>query len=217
MTTAALVPVKHLHSGKSRLARELERGVVERLILAMLEDIVEALRNVGSLDPVAVVTPDPEVASAARACGARALLRPDPGLNPSLDAAAKTLAGEGATALLVMLGDVAGAQAEEIAELLKTLDALGGQGVVLAPTADGGTGALLRAPYDLIPNRFGPESAEAHRDLAAQAGVPFRELTLASLAIDLDSREDLEAFLASPRGGPRTRRLLQGLGLGATP
>ena len=84
---------------------------------------------------------------------------------------------------------------------------------MLAPARDGGTGALLRSPHDAIPNRFGPESAEAHRELALRAKVAFRELALPSLAIDLDCREDLLAFLARPEGGPRTRAFLHDLGL----
>jgi 2-phospho-L-lactate guanylyltransferase len=206
----ALVPVKRLHTGKSRLVRDLERAAVERLVLAMLEDIVEALGSVAGIGTVAVVTPDDEIGAAARRFGAEALVLADPGLNPSLDTAARKL---GAERLLVMLGDVAGALPGEIGELLRALDELGGRGVVLAPARDGGTGALLRSPHDLIPNRFGPESAEAHRDLARHAGVPFRELELASLAVDLDTREDLEVFLARNEGGSRTRGLLRELGL----
>jgi 2-phospho-L-lactate guanylyltransferase (CobY/MobA/RfbA family) len=115
----------------------------------------------------------------------------------------------------VVLGDVPGAQPDELGRMLRELRELGGRGVVLAPARDGGTAALLRAPPDLIESRFGPESAEAHRDLAKQAGVPFRELLLPSLAIDVDSREDLEAFLASASGGPRTRACLRALGFEA--
>lgn len=212
---AALVPVKRLATGKTRLARDLDRAALRRLVLAMLEDLVATLGAVPGLGRVAVVTPDPEVAAAARGLGARALLEPTPGLGASVDAAARALAAEGATGLLVVLGDVPGAKPEEIAQLLDALCELGGRGVVLAASRDGGTAALLRAPHDLIESRFGPESAEAHRDLAQHAGVPFRELALPSLAIDLDSREDLEAFLGSPSGGPRTRACLRGLGLEA--
>jgi 2-phospho-L-lactate guanylyltransferase len=212
---AALVPVKRLATGKTRLARDLERAALARLVLAMLEDVVATLRAVPGLGCIAVVTPDPEVAAAARRFGAQALLEPTPGLGPSIDAAARVLVAQGATALLVVLGDVPGVEAGEVAQLLDALRELGGRGVVLAPSRDGGTAALLRAPPDAIGSRFGPESAEAHRDLAKHAGVPLRELPLPSLAIDLDSREDLEAFLASPTGGPRTRACLRELGFEA--
>jgi len=212
---AALVPVKRLASGKTRLARDLDRGALAALVLAMLEDVVAALHAAPGVGCVAVVTPDPEVAGAARRLGARALLEPAPGLGPSLDAAARRLAAEGATGLLVVLGDVPGAQAHDVARMLDALRELGGRGVVLVPSRDGGTAALLRVPPFAIESRFGPESAEAHRDLAKHAGIPFRELALPSLAIDVDSREDLEDFLAAPSGGPRTRACLRALGFGA--
>jgi 2-phospho-L-lactate guanylyltransferase (CobY/MobA/RfbA family) len=83
---------------------------------------------------------------------------------------------------------------------------------VLAPSRDGGTGALARAPADAIPSRFGAGSADAHRRAAREAGVPLVELALPSLAVDLDDAEALRAFLAGPGDGPRTRARLAALG-----
>jgi 2-phospho-L-lactate guanylyltransferase len=208
---AALVPVKRLAAGKSRLLPEFARDQLHALSLAMLGDVIEALSATPSLDRIAVVTPDAEVAATARAAGALALLRPDPGLNPALDAGAEDLGLEGDEPLLVVLGDVAGARPEDLEALFETLRELGGRGVVLAPSADGGTSALLRAPADAIPSRFGPQSAKAHREAAAEAGLPFRELPLASLEVDLDQPEDVARFLASGSGGTRTRALLHRL------
>ena len=85
------------------------------------------------------------------------------------------------------------------------------KGVSIVPLS-----ALLRAPWDAIPNRFGKHSAAAHREAALLAGLPYSELPLASLAVDLDRIEDAEALLASP-DAPRTRALLEELGLGRQP
>lgn len=104
-----------------------------------------------------------------------------------------------------MLGDVAALAAPEIARLL---DAGREGGVVLAPSRDGGTSALLRIPHDAIPARFGPGSAKRHREEAERAGVRFSELALPSLAIDVDVAEDAEAILACPTLGRRTRAAL---------
>ena len=213
--SAALVPVKRLGAGKSRLLGSLRRDAIERLTLAMLGDILEALTRVSQVDRIAVVTPDRVVGAAAEAAGAEALVRSDPGLNPSLDAAGAELARRGATRLLVVLGDVAGAEAADLAALFDALDGLGWRGVVLAPSRDGGTSALLRAPHDLVPNHFGKESAAAHRDLARSRGVPYSELPLPSLAIDLDRVEDVEALLRAGPGAERTRALLRELGFGS--
>jgi 2-phospho-L-lactate guanylyltransferase len=208
---AALVPVKRLDAAKSRL-RPLAGEAGADLARAMLEDVLEALAGVPALGERAVVTGDPEVAQLAEAAGARALVEPEEGLNASLAAASRRL---DCAALLVVLGDVAGASSEDLAALVRALEEMGGRGVVLAPSADGGTAALLRAPRDVIPGAFGPDSAARHRAAARAAGVPFRELKLASLAVDLDSPRDVEAFLATPPaaggGGRRTRALLERL------
>ena len=88
--------------------------------------------------------------------------------------------------------------------------------MVLAPSSDGGTAALLRVPHDAIPSRFGNQSAKAHEQAAGEAGIPFRRCTLPSLAIDLDQPDDLGALLASDTPAPRTRALLGDLGIEAS-
>lgn len=203
----ALVPVKRLAAGKSRLAAALGRESIEALTLAMLGDVVDALRACGRLARVVVVTPDPDVGEAARALGAEARVADDPGLNAALDAAAAALA-DPAGALLVVLGDVAGARAADLARLFDALEAEPGPAAVLAPARDGGTAALLRRPPAAIPSCFGEDSAKAHRAAAECRGVRFAELTLASLAVDLDRIEDARALLASDAPAPRTRALL---------
>lgn len=208
MKTVALVPVKGLDAGKSRLLGVLDDASRRALTLAMLGDVLEALQLVPELDQTAVVTPDPAVGEAARSQGALALVRQDPGLNASLDAAGAELTAAGAELLLVVLGDVAGAHCQDIERLFKELAQVGGRGAILAKARDGGTAALLRSPPGAIPNRFGPDSARAHAAAAAERGVPFQELALPSLSVDLDRREDLQALLSSAAAAPRTRALL---------
>lgn len=208
----AIIPIKHLSKGKTRLSHRLERGELEQLCLAMMTDIVMALQQTPSIERVAVVTPDASVAECARAAGAIALLRDDPGLNESIDAASRELAAPDESTL-VILGDVAGALPEEIERLFQALDrdATGAQ-VVLAPARDGGTGALLRAPGNAIASRFGPNSCREHREQAKRGGVAYREIPLASLSIDLDRPEDVDDFLEQASGGERTRRIFETLG-----
>jgi 2-phospho-L-lactate guanylyltransferase len=207
----AVVPVKALAASKTRLAGGDRRGI-EALSLAMMADVVDALLRVAELDRVAVVTPDAEVAREARAAGAEALLRDDPGLNASIEAAAAELAPEPGDAALVVLGDVAAAAPQEISQLLAVRH---GPAVVLAPSRDGGTSALLRLPRDVIPSCFGADSAKRHREAAELAGVPYRELCLPSLAIDVDVAQDAREILDCPTLGRRTREALQRLEVGS--
>lgn len=208
----ALVPVKRLEAAKSRLIPGPDRSAAGRLTLAMLEDVLSALFEARRVERVGVVTPDAEVAKRAEALGARALLRPDPGLNASLDAGAAGLARPEQAGLLVVLGDVAGATARDLDAACAALAELAPPAAVLCPARDGGTAALARAPHDALPTRFGPDSAARHREAAERAGVAFRELALPSLAIDLDHAEDVRAFLRTTDGGRRTRLVLRELG-----
>jgi 2-phospho-L-lactate guanylyltransferase (CobY/MobA/RfbA family) len=94
-------------------------------------------------------------------------------------------------------------------EVARLLAAAPARGVALAPSRDGGTSALLRRPRDVIPARFGRDSAKRHREAAATAGAPLVELALPSLAIDVDLSEDARAILARATLGVRTRALLE--------
>ena len=208
----ALVPVKRLAAAKSRLLPGPDRAAAGRLTLAMLDDLLSALADATRVGRVAVVTPDHEVARHAEAGGALALLRPDPGLNPSLDEGAAKLAHPEQDGLLVVLGDVAGATPGDLDAVCAALAEGPRPGAVLVPSRDGGTAALARAPHDALPARFGAESAARHREAAREAGVPLRELALPSLAIDLDEPDDVRAFLATDAGGARTRVVLAELG-----
>lgn len=209
---AAVVPVKSLGATKSRLLPRLGAEGVRRLSLAMLGDVLEALQGVPEIERIAVATPDVEVAAAAEALGVETLLRQDPGLNPAIEAAGAELLPNPDHGLLVLLGDVAGAQAEDLRRLVRATPR---RGVALAPSSDGGTAALLRRPRDVIPASFGANSAKRHRELAEAAGVELREIPLRSLRLDLDDPEDLAAFQETAIGGRRTRRLLYELGAGA--
>jgi len=204
----AVVPVKTLPTAKSRLRTWLDRASVEKLAIAMLGDVLETLQQVRALDRIAVATPDLQLADVARRAGAEVLGASTIGLNPAIEAACAVLAPTENDAALVVLGDVAGAQAADIQYLL---DAGTRRGVALAPSNDGGTSALLRTPRDVIPAAFGPDSARAHRELAVRAGVPCEEIALPSLAIDIDERQDLEKFASSASAGARTRALLREL------
>jgi len=210
--TAAVVPVKTLAASKTRLFPDLEHAAVERLTLAMMTDVVAALQRVRALTRIAVVTPDTAVARAAEAAGVEALLRPDPGLNAAVEHAAAEVCGAHGDGLLVVLGDVA---AVAPADLETLIGAAGTPGVALAPSRDGGTSALLRTPRDVIPARFGPDSAKRHREEAARAGVPCRQIALPSLAIDVDVADDAAEILRSATLGPHTREALAALGMSA--
>jgi 2-phospho-L-lactate guanylyltransferase len=213
--TIALIPVKRLEESKSRLLPQLPDARRQALTLAMLEDLIESLSRTPGIDRIAVTTPDPLVAKRAREAGAEILMRAEPGLNAALEDGRERLRAEGPKGsetkdgFLIVLGDVAGALPEDFSKLLAAAARSEGPGVWLAPSSDGGTSALLQRPASVIPCCFGRDSAKRHREAACTANIPFSEIELDSLTIDLDHPEDLRAFLKTKGGGRRTRALLE--------
>jgi 2-phospho-L-lactate guanylyltransferase len=85
--------------------------------------------------------------------------------------------------------------------------------VLIVPDRHGtGTNALLISPPDAFTPGFGPGSRERHEQRAAAAGVSSETVTVSSLALDVDTPEDLETVertLAARHGGAaHTRGML---------
>lgn len=211
---AAIVPTKALDRAKGRLAGLLSEEERRDLALAMLEDVLRSLRSVARLETVVVVSPDDGALDLARSLGAEAVIeRPSVrGINQALNQGVDYLAPRGIEALLVLPADVPGVAPDDIEAVLDALPP--DEGMVICPSARGGTGALALRPPGLIPFRFGPDSFTLHRREAAAQGIPTRVLRINSLLNDIDEPPDLRSFWQRG-GGKATRRLLIGSGLAA--
>ena len=205
--TAALVPAKALDQAKGRLAAILSEEERRDLALAMLEDVLRALKAAPRIDLVAVVSPDAEVLAKAQALGAQPIaeLPSARGLNQALRHGLSLLSPRGIDALLVALGDVPLVSPAEIEAILDALPA--GRGAVICPSVARGTSALALRPVDAIPFRFGRGSFLAHRREAAAHGIPCRVLRIDSLTADIDGPDDLLGLIWRP-GDTTTHRFL---------
>ena len=210
--TICLVPVKGLSNALERLASLLSPQERARLSLAMLRDVMEILQRVKGLDGLMVVSREPAVGDIARQVGARVVEEPEDltGESAAVDYGSRLLAGEGVKRVLVVPSDIPLAEEGDI-EIVLRLD-LGTPSVVIAPSQDGGTNALLKSPPDVIPSRFGPDSLALHIREAEAKSVPYRVIRLPSLATDIDSLEDLLHLVNIPNA-TATGALVEELGL----
>lgn len=120
------------------------------------------------------------------------------------DCAPAAAAADLRTLLLAGDGALAAAAAADVRAPLAA-----GAVVVVVPDRHGtGTNALLLSPPDAIAPAFGAGSCARHVAAARSAGATCRVLTLPSIALDLDTADDLEALRAVPRLGASTRALL---------
>ncbi|MGE5636064.1 MAG: 2-phospho-L-lactate guanylyltransferase [Nocardioidaceae bacterium] len=204
MRTIAILPVKSLGAAKQRLGGLVASGSRQTLARSMLSDVLAALTRVRRLDEIVVVTRDRTAQAVAARHGARVLLEPDEAGHSegALRGVRHALAG-GAERVLLVPGDTPLLDPAELDELLAR-GARDRLGAVVVPDRHGtGTNALLLAPPDAIVPSFGPGSRERHASAAAAGGVAHVVEPLPSLALDVDTPEDLAALagaLAGRRG-----------------
>ncbi|MBI5295050.1 MAG: 2-phospho-L-lactate guanylyltransferase [Chloroflexi bacterium] len=191
MTLWAIIPVKPLRRGKSRLAGTLSEDEREQLNQDLLEHTLSTLKDIKELEQVLVVSRDPHALTIARNHGARTV-REDgqPHLNTALQRAtivAKVYATRG---VLVLPADLPLLTRDDVLALLEK--ASQPPVVVIAPDRHGkGTNALLMSPAGLIEYDFGEDSFQRHCDRAYKAGARLEVVDLPSLGLDLDIPEDL--------------------------
>ena len=195
--TWAVVPVKDLERAKRRLAGPLDPAARRGLSLAMLADVLDALDATAGLDRAAVVSRDADVMELARRRGLRVIPETGTSLNAAVTQAANVLSAEGCARLLVMPADLPLAAPEEIAQILAALPEA--PGLTLVPDRHGvGTNALACAPPDAVAPSFGAGSFARHLAAARDAGIPATVLRLPGLGLDIDTPEDLRAFMEAP-------------------
>jgi 2-phospho-L-lactate/phosphoenolpyruvate guanylyltransferase len=183
----AVVPLKALGEAKQRLAATLSPPARRELAAWMFGRVAAACRDATSIGRVVGVAGDAAAARVMAAHGIEVLVEPRPGLARALAAADASLADVAAT--LVVAADLPLAESGD----LDAVCAAGAHGpvVVVAPTEDGGTGALLRRPPHVIRPQYGPRSAERHLALARAAGAGALRIDRPGLAADVDDEAGL--------------------------
>jgi len=194
----ALVPVKNLQHAKQRLAGILAADERQALFHAMLEDLLAVLCECRNLAGVALVTRDPRASELAAGYGARVMQEhSNRGHTAASSFGARILAQEGAGGMLQLPADIPLVTRGDIDALLQVH--AHAPSVTLAPSRDErGSNAVACSPPELLPLRFGDDSFFPHvqraRALGIEPGIVYRS----GFALDVDTPEDLRAFLAQP-------------------
>lgn len=188
-TWQVLVPVKALDLAKSRL--ELVAPMRRSLALAMLHDVVEACTQATGVHGVTIVSAD-DAAFAVPSTGS--LRCRGDHLNEDLAAAiATTRAAAPEVGIAIVVADLPGLQAAELASVLTTAPT---DRASLVAGRDGGTTVLLLPPGVDIEPGFGPGSAARHALVAVE-----HEQAAPGLRRDVDSMDDLNEAARLGVGG----------------
>lgn len=206
---AGLLPVKALARAKGRLGPGFDDEQRLAIATALFEDALDLCTSVDFLEWW-VVSEDDEVLRRAAEAGLKTVTDPGSGLNDAVAAGIAEVVAAGAGSLTVVPCDVPLAYRGDLVDLLDTGAT---SDIVLVPSGgDGGTNALSLSPPGLIEPAFGPGSLRRHIALAERQRYRCSILSLPRLALDVDTPEDVDAFLAAAgEFGGRTAKLLRKL------
>lgn len=194
MTIWAIVPVKPLRLGKSRLADVLSEDERARLNRMFLERVLAMLKEVDEIGQVLVVSRDAEALAIARQAGAKTVLEDGAQqLNLALKRATSVALGFSARGVLVLPADLPLVTPQDIHHFIEDIDE--GPLVRIAPDRrEDGTNALLICPPATIEYDYGPGSFKRHCELAGQSGARLEIMRIPNLALDLDLPSDLDLY-----------------------
>jgi 2-phospho-L-lactate guanylyltransferase len=192
MTLWAIVPVKPLRIGKSRLSGVLSQDERTDLNRRLLDHTLDTLTAIPEIEQVLVISRDPAVLALAREHGARTVQENGaPKLNVALTRATIVVKNYNIRGVLVIPADLPLLTPQDVQAMLEK--ASDPPVVVVVPDRHRqGTNALLVCPVGLIQYDFGQDSFKRHCQRAMQAGARLEIIDLPSMALDMDLPEDLD-------------------------
>ena len=190
MSLWAIVPVKPLRRGKSRLSAILSEEERNRLNQFLFTHTIEVLKEVDAISDILVVSRDSNVLTFSREMGVRTVTENGtPELNNALLRASlfsKAFSTEG---VLIVPADLPLLTPADVNAFLSNRT----QAPMIVITPDRrqqGTNMLLIDPPDLLTFSFGEESFKRHCALAEAKGAKVIVHNSDNIALDLDVPED---------------------------
>lgn len=188
-----IAPVKPFAEGKSRLATVLSGQQRYALNQQLFHNLLAQAQTAQLFTGVIVVGRDPQILT--DVAWDRVIFEHEENhsLNGALEQARLRALKLQADAILILPADLPLLTTEDISQLYR----LGTTqpGMVIAPSHDGGTNALLLHPPQPLPFAFGLHSFARHCALAEQMGLSYRVFASPSLSFDVDWPEDLAQWL----------------------
>ena len=194
----AVVPVRSLRHGKTRLSPVLGNEAREALLRGVADRVVAAAVGSGLIETVLVVSPDAETLAWAAELGPAVVAVPQPehrlGLNGSIDSGRAWALDRGASAVISLFADLPLIVPDDIRSM-----AARSEPVVLGPDRRGeGTNALLLRLAGRgieFTFAFGDGSLARHLQEARRLGLNAASHDSPGIAFDLDTPDDWSDFM----------------------
>jgi 2-phospho-L-lactate guanylyltransferase len=196
VSVAVIIPVK-ARDPKSRLASVLNVKQRRQLLVAMLEDVLQAVMKARLIHSTRVVSSDQEILKFAERYGAEGVEeRENRGGNAAVRSGIKETRQFGAS--LIIPADIPFLDAKDVRNVI-TLYGLGASVVVSPSEALDGTNLLMikrGTPFEL---HYDDDSFRKHTKEAVERGIPVSMYYSQSVAFDIDTSRDLYRVFKMPR------------------
>lgn len=192
MSLWAIIPVKPLRRGKSRLAGILSEQERTQINKWMLETTLKSVKGVAVIDNFVVISYDPTTLSIARNLGARTIQENRlTNINRSIRRATSAAKAFNATQVLILPADLPFIKSGIIKRFI---DHAGNPPeIIISPDQrQNGTNALLVNPIGIIDYDYGQWSFKRHIEQAERKKLRIDICNLDGLNFDLDTPEDFE-------------------------
>ncbi len=190
--TFVVLPIKRPEDAKTRLSPLLSGDERRDLVFSMAMDVLDALHGLTTV----VVSPT-DIRPFLRGYDFHFLRHSTPGLESAVEAATAYAAGEGASAVIFVPGDLPLVKKE----ILEDIAALGKKHrVIISPSRRMGLGMLYRRPPEIFRARFTSNSFIDNLREAGDRGLDVFIYHRPELYIDLDTPEDVRMFLERGNG-----------------
>lgn len=200
-----IVPLKTIKKSKTRLSA-LPPQDRAKLTVAMLSNVLIALKKSRRITDVTVVSADKKASRIAHRHGAEFLSEGrGHGLNRALRLAIRELEKRTTGTAMIIHADLPLLTTRDVDKFLSRAQ---GFQVAIVPCKNGtGTNALLLRPPNAIPLVFGKGSFKTHLSLAKKARVRWRVLKIRGIQFDIDDPRDLRKFTRQDAKGESFRFL----------
>jgi 2-phospho-L-lactate guanylyltransferase len=192
MSVFVVIPVKTLLKAKMRLSTVLSLQERQAFTLAMLEDVLGAVKR-SKIHQIVVISADSAVQRFAHNFGVTALQEKTYGLNEAAEQATQWCIRKNAESVLILPADIPLLKPEDVNEIIRLSSE--NPCIVVSPSRNEGTNALLRKPPNVVSLRFGTDSFRKHLAEASARNVPSKVYFSNRVSLDIDSIEDVERLL----------------------
>ena len=196
MKTAALIPVKHFESSKSRLQLTINQKMV--ITELMLKSTILALKKCKSISAIVTISADERAEKISKHYDVKFIFSKEKGVNYAVRVGDDFCKEYLINTNIIVPIDLIFLDPNEIELLLSIASKHNNCSIIVPSTRMDGTNLLIRRPFDLYTTSYDNNSYYNHVQSSRKTGAQTVVVKSPNLSKDLDTMEDYDNIIANP-------------------